>query len=179
MNRPITYKIFKGIKGSWGALNLSLNDAHAFCSNKACKVKNYQDSIQLCDCSNAKMTVREGNLFIELASATGPNVYDWENKVIMALSVEDLGKLIIGLRTGESVSLFHDPAMNTEFAGKKKKILSFSSPKGVKEGGMLRLSENNELADGPKEHTVPLSSSECLILGTLMQAAISRCLGWS
>jgi len=44
--------------------------------------------------------IREGAVFLEITSTKDKNVYDWENKVTIALSTNDLGKVLFGIKTG-------------------------------------------------------------------------------
>jgi hypothetical protein len=123
------------------------------------------------------MITREGCIFVEITSASAPDVYDWNNKIIMALSVTDLSKLLLTLRTGNECKLFHDPGAGSEKMGAIKKTFNVSSPKGIENGCMVRAT----MSDGTdtKTHTVPLSADEVMALAVLVQAAIPRCLNWS
>src|SRR3990172_10935348 len=48
--------------------------------------------------------------------------YEWEaKKIVVALSLNDIGKLVWGLNTGTEVKLLHDPGAASENAGLVKK----------------------------------------------------------
>lgn len=178
--KPQQFAIYKGMSSKWGGLQFNFNPPHYYCSNNKCRTKNYDGVKQLCSCSETAMLAREGNVFVDIASATGPNVYDWENKIVMALSITDLTKLLNGLRSGTEVRLLHDPGIKTEFAGKRQKIFQFSSPKGIEAGGIITISEKNDMDNKePHHHTVPLSFDEVVTLGILIQSVIPKCLGWT
>jgi hypothetical protein len=71
---PIQYRIYKGIKGTLGALRFTLKRPY----------------------TNVTSKKAEGFVFLEVAPAIGQNVYDWENqKITMALSVNDISKIIL------------------------------------------------------------------------------------
>ncbi len=177
--RPLQYAVYKG-KGSgrFGAAQFNLSDAHYYC--ESCKVKNWnsdQHPSPVCAGANEKLSSREGCIFLDITSAKAPDVYDWENKIIMALSVTDLSKLLITLRTGSECKLFHDPGAGSEKMGAIKKTLNVSSPRGIETGCMIFAT----MSDGTnkKAHSVPMTFDECAALATLIQAAIPRCLNWS
>src|SRR3990167_510879 len=178
--RPMQFEVFKGMGGKFGSVKFAYNPPHYYCSNVKCRTKNYHTNEQVCSCSNVTMELREGNVFVDIASAIGPNKYDWENKIVMSLSVTDLTKLMVGVRTGEAVKLLHDPGIKTELAGKRQKIFQFSSPQGLEKGGIITISEKNDMNDSEtKHHTVPLSGDECVTLGVLIQCIIPKCLAWA
>ncbi len=174
--KSLGYNIYKGMGNKFGAAQFNFSPAHYYCSGK-CKTKNYENETQLCDCKDTKMIARDGCVFLEITSTKAANVYDWDNKIVMALSVNDLGKIITGLRQATEVKLLHDPGAKSESAGKVKKTLSFGLPS--EKGCVVTATEYNEMnADAPKKHTVPMTLDEVTILVTLFERAISRCLSW-
>lgn len=177
--KPLQYSIYKGVGGKWGAAQFNFQPPHYFCSE--CKVKSFNGPYDLehkigCESTQKPAEVREGCVFFEITSATAPNVYDWDKKIIMALSPNDMAQLLFGLRTGNDVKLMHDPNAKSNRQGVVSKGLSFTSPKGTMEGGLLTAthSENNDT----RKHTVPMNGSEVLALATLLTAALSAALGW-
>lgn len=178
--RPLQYSIYKGKAGKWGSVQFNLSPPHHHCSNPRCKVKNFDSPEQKCDCSDVKMIQREGTIFLEITSAKAPDVYDWDNKITMALSINDMGKILVALRTGSALELLHDPGAGSESKGKIRKYLNISSPKGIENGCILNASETNSMTEqAPKKHMVPMTLDEVTVLATLLQAAIGRCLAWS
>lgn len=192
---PMQYAIYKGMGGKFGAAQFNLQPAHRHCLK--CKKRFFTDEtveftrnadnkvVAVCPIDQGELQTREGTVFLEVTSAKDKNIYDWDKKVTIALSVTDLSKLLYGFRTGCSdgsgnpseVKLLHDPGAKTETSGKIQKHLTLSSPKGATAGFMLNLAEF-----GGQEkllHTVPLLPEEALVLSTLFQAAISKILAWS
>lgn len=120
-----------------------------------------------------------------MTSPKGKNEYDWSQKVIFALSVNDMGKVLYYLKTGNSpnskesggeMSIMHDPGAKSSNAGQVRKYLNFRT-KNIGGGCILSLSASEKDADR-KNHTVPLTGDEVAVLGTLVSSAISAALGW-
>jgi len=163
---PIQYALFKGVKGNFGALRLTLKKA-------------YQDERRDRD---------DGVIFLEMAPAIGPNNYDWENgKIIMALSVSDIPKIILYLRAynhdifqGEKadgkLKLYHDRGAGTSTRGQHTTSLTVHKPKG-KDSFFFSMSENKE--GQRKEASIPVSPDEAIAIGTLLQTAIPLILAWN
>lgn len=171
---PLQYAVYKGVKGKFGAVQFNFQPPHFYRE----KVKDFSGANALDD--NGKMKegwkTRDGAVFLEITSTKEANVYDWENKITIALSVNDLGKILVALRTGEEMKLMHDPGAKSESAGSVQKHLKFSSPNGTASGCIINASM--VAGDVTKSHMVPLSGDELVVLGTLIQAAIPRALGW-
>lgn len=170
----LQYSVYKGMTGKWGAVQFNLQEPHYFRD----KQKDFTGENALDENGKLKdgWRIREGAVFLEITSTKDKNVYDWENKVTVALSVNDLGKVLLGLKTGEDVKIMHDPGAKSERAGAVQKYVSITSPKGTLEGCIVSVSETS--GENKKSHTVPLSGDELLVLATLVQSAISRSLGW-
>ncbi len=159
--QPLKYAVYKGIGGSkYGCVQFSL---------KLPRVTEKTDKgFEVGD---------PGCVFVECAPTTGPNVYDWNNKIIFALSVGDMGKIVSGLTGGNEVKLVHDPGAKSDQAGQVNKNLTFTAP-GDK-GCLFYLNENNKANPEGKKYCVPLTNDELLIIVTLLRSAISTCLAWS
>jgi hypothetical protein len=177
MNKALQYAIYKGTGGKHGALQLNFQKPHYYKD----KLKDFTGD-QAFNNKDGKWEllpgwkVREGAIFLEIASTKEKNEYDWDNKVVLALSVDDMGKVLETLLTGNECKLMHDPGAKSESAGVVKKYLHVYSPKGVKEGCMI--SATMSAGGENKSHTVPVSASELLVLRALLQAAISKALNW-
>jgi len=174
--KSLQYSLYKGKGGKFGAAQFNLAPSHFYCD--LCKAKNYNGETHPntgITCAG-KMQSREGCVFLEMTSPSAPDVYDWANKVIFALSVTDLGKFLASLRTGTELKLLHDPGAGSEKMGQVRKTLSFISPKGIEVGGILSIYET--AGESKKDHKVPLTGDECLTLAVLVQAAIARCMNW-
>jgi len=105
----------------------------------------------------------------------------------MALSVNDMGKIVFYLKTApftvpegtkapDGLSIMHDPGAKSDSAGAVKKFFNLNSPKGTKAGCLLSIS----MVSGGEtlRHTVPLTGDEVLVLSTLLQSAIPSALNW-
>jgi hypothetical protein len=166
--------------GNHGAVQFNLQDPHYH--NPSTKQRDFSGKEALEEGEDGRRRLkegwkeREGCVFMEATSAKDKNVYDWDKKVIMALSVTDMGKLMLTLATGDECKIMHDPGAKSESAGAIKKWLMVSSPKGTKNGVMISISQ--KAAGDERRHTIPLSGDEVMVLKTLLQAAVSRALNW-
>jgi len=161
---PIQYRIYKGIKGNLGAMRLNLK--RPYTSNDPRKA--------------------EGVLFLEMVPAIGPNVYDWDNqKMIMALSIVDIPKIILYLRSpGHKVfedrgklSLMHDKGAGTARKGQDIKTLEIQKPSD-RNNFMFSMYEKANGSPRAKA-AVTVSPEEAIVLGTLLQQAIPIILSWT
>ncbi len=174
MVTPQQYAIYKGVSGKFGAVQFNFQAPHRYCTS--CKKKDFTGELREC-CG--KVSVREGAVFVDITSTKDKNVYDWENKITVALSINDLGKILYGLRTakvGTEVKLMHDPGAKTAASGKIQKHIVFSSPKGPAVGFMLNVSQVT--GQERRAHMVPLSPDEVLVVARLFDTAITRALAW-
>lgn len=189
MIRPLQLAFYKGITSKWGALQLNEQFPHYYIKENG-KFKNYDSREFKSEWLNSpdwdpswtaekNLVSREGCLFLEISSATGPNEYDWANKIIMALSIVDMGKILLVLDgLSESVKILHDPGAKSASQGKVTKTIEISSPKGIKEGVFVRAREQNAGSDVVKQHQVPLSADEARVLNCCLRHAIPRALAW-
>jgi len=154
MQRPLSYAIYKGVNGKFGCFQFKLSTAY----------------------DNPNRPERmEGGVFIEAAPAIGPNKYDWKKKVIFALSVTDIGKVLSeGFRRDGKLSLYHDPGAKSNRANVTKKSLRIEA--GQRSGFFMHLRE--ETAGNEKTITIPVSPDEATIIVELLKAAIPKILGW-
>ncbi len=170
---PLQHAIYKGTGGKFGAIQFNLQLPHFYHG----KQKDYHGNFAL---SEGKLQPgwrqREGCIFLEITSAVDKNVYDWANKITMALSINDMGKVMQTLLYGEECKIMHDPGAQSETAGQVSKFLSISSPKGIKAGCMFTVSVKS--GEQVTTHKVPLTGDECIVLRALIQAAIPTALNW-
>ena len=156
----VDFKVYKGMGGKgYGAAQFSLSPAR-----------------------QEGEATEAGAVFMDITSPSAPNVYDWNQKIKMALGITDLGQILHFLRygtnqKGEDLSIFHDPGAKSETAGQTGKSFVMSSPGGIKEGFMLTVSQKT--GDKTVTHRVPFNGAEAATLSQLVQAAISRVLGWT
>jgi hypothetical protein len=181
MRKPLQFAIYKGMGGKFGAVQANFQPPHYYRMVDGRNEKDFGGSRALDHSGRIKETEgwkqREGAVFLEATSPSGPNQYNWENKVTVALSVTDMSKLALGLTTGKETKLMHDPGAKTERAGVTTKHITLSSPEGVmNKGCMLQVSQKT--GDDRRSHTIPLSPDECLSLRTLLLTAIPKALAW-
>lgn len=182
MRKPLQFAIYKGMTGKFGALQTNFQPPHYYrVGSDGRNEKDFKGdraldhSGRLKDADGWKQ--REGAIFLEVTSANGPNKYDWEQKITIALSVTDMSKLALGLTTGKETKLIHDPGAKTERAGITTKHLSLTSPDGIMTRGcMIQVSQKT--ASDQRSHTIPVSPDECLALRTLLLTAIPKALAW-
>lgn len=178
---PLQYAIYKGTGGKHGAIQFNLQPPHFYRGkDKSFDGKFMGESIFESVDGKRRLKegwkIREGAIFMEVASAKDKNVYDWENKIIMALSVNDMGKVLVTLLTGNQCELMHDPGAKSESQGVVKKYLTVSSPKGTLAGVIFSATQ---VSGGQKRtHTVPLTGDEVIVLGQLLRTAISSAMAW-
>jgi len=195
---PMQHAVYKGTGGKYGAVQFNLQGPHYY-TGKTKDFKGLVDAEGKND--RAAFTVvdgkvklkegwnqRQGCVFVECAPAVGKNKYDWQQKVIMALSIGDLGKILYFLQTGQSpnkaereknkggMSIFHDPGAKSDRAGVVRKYIKFFSPNGPANGLMLTL-ESIE-GDDKRSNQVPVTGDEVMVLRSLFTAAISSALNW-
>jgi len=183
---PRQFKVYKGAGGRNGAIQFNLSDPHYFKEGTTPLEKSYngkdRDGNSIFEVAEGRRRPkqgwkeREGAIFMEITSAKDKNVYDWENKVIMALSVSDIGKLLLTLATGNECRIVHDPNAKKEGQGITKKFLTVTSPDGTAKGVMFHV----KMTSGGEErsHSVPLDGAEVMTLRCLLQAATTRALSW-
>lgn len=166
----LQYAVYKGTGGKFGALQFNLQKPHYYKD----KAKDFTGNQALEDGKlKDGWKVREGCVFLEITSAKDKNVYDWDAKIVMALSVSDIGKLLLGLTKKGDVEIMHDPGAKTESQGAVKKFLNVK----VSDQGAL-FSCTHTSSGEKRSHTVPVSPDEVVVLQRLLGSAISSSLGW-
>ncbi len=170
---PQQYSVYKGTGGKFGALQFDLQLPHFYKD----KQKDYTgeqalDGFKLREGWNR----REGAVFLQATSAVEKNVYDWDKKIIFALSIQDMGAVNHCLLTGQEAKLMHDPGAKSDSQGAVKKYLTIQSPNGTAEGCIVTLSQTS--GGETRRHTVPMTGAEVIVLRSLLQAAMARALGW-
>ena len=115
----------------------------------------------------------EGN---EGRPVKGQRKYDWENKIILALSIEEATNLSLAarmLREGgrQPISFYHDPAKSERCEGEAK-ILSLSPGDGGKALAFLSVKQ------GDRKTAIAMGAGDLWRLETLLPIAVCRLLKW-
>jgi hypothetical protein len=182
---PLQLAFYKGMGATpkWGAIQFNLQRPHYYIKHKP-KLKNYDGKFipkewleQNPELTKEHLTSREGALFLEIASTVTNSVYDWDNKIVMALSIVDMGKLLMVLEGMEpEIKIMHDPGAKSATAGQVHKVLSVSSPKGIKSGALVTVTQKE--GDNTIKHTVPLTGDELKVLSACLRVVIPASLAW-
>lgn len=176
--QPLQHAIYKGTGGKHGAIQFNFRPPHYY--NGEDKDFTGTEAFESQESGSRRLKegwkIREGCIFMQITSANGKNKYDWDNKIVIALSINDLGQILYTLVTGETCQLMHDPKAKTEAQGATKKYMTVSSPQGTSKGVMIHVLQ--QAGGEKKSHTVPVSGPEVLVLRTLFQTAIAAMLAW-
>jgi len=179
MMNPMQYAIYKGMGGNNGAVQFNFQRPHFYKEGTRLKDFTGEEAFQIIEGRRRLRDgwkEREGAVFLEITCTKGKNVYDWDQKIILALSIEDIGKVLLTLHTGDECSIMHDPGAKTQAQGATKKYLKFSSPQGTRAGCLITATQTS--GDNKRSHTVPLSGGELLVLKSLLTAVVSKALNW-
>jgi hypothetical protein len=160
---PLQYSLYKGVTGRFGALRLNLKKA-------------YQDT---------RRDKHDGCIFLEMAPATGPNVYDWENsKIIMALTITDIPKILLYLRAPKhsafkksdgKLKIYHDRGAGTNDKGKDTTTIELNKPD---DRDNIFISAYQKRGNQTKSATVSISPDETVAMAKLLDASIPLILAW-
>lgn len=152
--RPASYKLYKGVRGNHGAIQFDLAPIH-------------------------RSTRDLGALFVQAAKATAPNVYDWDNKVMIALNLTDIAQILDMLRAPpalgqDGVNIYHDKHKGSNREGQVVSTLKIS--RGKEHGWFFVLGRKEN--GGYRDVSLPVSDGELLELKQLLHRALVRILGW-
>lgn len=161
---PLPFKVFKGVKGKFGAMRLTMKRPW----NQEYGKK------------------QEGVLFLEMAPPLGNNVYNWEDgKIILALGMPDVPKLLHYFRSPNQyeddngnckISIYHDKNAGTKDKGKQIKQLTISKS-ADRTNFFFSLTEKNNGTN--KTANVPLAPEEAIAFMTLLEISIPAMLSWT
>jgi hypothetical protein len=172
--KPLQWQVYKGTGGKHGAVQFNLQRPHFYQG----KTRDFTGAKALDESGRLRegWRIREGAVFLEITSTKDKNVYDWDNKIIIALSVTDMSKILFTCMTGDECKIMHDPGAKSASQGVVKKYLTVTSPKGTKVGAMISATQDS--SGKKRSHSVPLTGEELIVLRTLLQKAISEALAW-
>ena len=161
---PLPFKVFKGVKGKFGAMRLTMKRPW----------------------SNDFGKKQEGVLFLEMAPPIGNNVYDWEDgKVILALGMSDVPKLLHFFKSPNQycekdgsfkITIYHDKNAGTKDKGKHTKQLTISKPQDRTNFFFSIMEKNN---GHEKKANVPVAPDEATAFMTLLEFSIPMLLSWT
>ena len=106
----------------------------------------------------------------------GQRKYDWESKIILALSVEEATNLSLAARMiredeGQDYSIYHDPVKSDRCQGAAK-ILALSPGNASKALAFLSVKQ------GDKKIAIAMGTGDLWRLETLLPVAACRLLKW-
>ena len=187
MKEALQLAFYKGVGGKFGALQFNPQRPHYYCED--CKAKIFEPTrLPVTGCPNGnckhngnkdkRMKTREGCVFVEVANTKAPNVYDWDKKTTIALSINDMAEFLMVLEgQKKEASITHDPGAKGPTAGQVNKRMSLASPKGITEGGVL-VNISFKKGKDERKYMVPLNPAETKRLAVCMRTAISSALNW-
>lgn len=166
---PLQYKLYKGVRGKFGAMRLNLKKAWSK--------------------TDPSIRKAEGCVFLEMAPATGPNIYDWQQqKMVIALSITDIPKIIMYLRmpthqmftdrkdpTRKNLKIYHDRGAGTQNEGVNTKTLKIDRPEGANNFFFSMYEKDKDVYTTA---TVTVSPDESIAIVLLLQSAVSKILAW-
>ncbi|CAL57767.1 Plant transcription factor [Ostreococcus tauri] len=122
---------------------------------------------------------RPGGVLLELANATAPRTYDWQNKGSFMLSGTEAAELADRMAANGSCSFFHDSAKANGGGGGTLGKAFKVEPMPDGSGGMfvnltVTLSENR----GQQRFSVPVSYGESAAIRQLLVYLVPRVLGF-
>ena len=140
------FVIYKGLKGTNGVFQFVLGPA----IEKEGKLNN-------------------GAIFVEAAPATGKNIYDWDKKIMFAISINDVVQ-IFGSANGE-FKLTH------VYDGEVKRL---TVQKGQEYGYFMSITAGSEDGSGENNRAVkvPVSDGEYQVLRSLLMSSVPDIIGW-
>ena len=119
---------------------------------------------------------KPGVVFLSIARAIKARKYDWEKKIIMAITSLEIAKLEIARLKGEKTSFFHDPGMGSEEEGKQYKNFIMERGRDGKSWFLAFTWKRGE--QDPYRISIVLSDSEYYVLKQFLDRSIPPVLGW-
>lgn len=124
----------------------------------------------------SRVVSREGGLFMEFASSSGPREYDWSRKGTFLLTATECGDLLMLDRTSTGLEFFHDPNMGSQSMGQVTKKVKFATAPDGK-GLFLSLAVNDKSTQSAA-YSVPVSWAELQVMKSIVQFSIPYFLGF-
>lgn len=125
---------------------------------------------EVLDSASGKTRVEEGCVFFSLAKALDDQSgkMDWNNKILMKIDHNDIAKIIMGVRSGKNVDIFHKTAddRSTTLKIEAGQPGTYKFVMGKKDGSQSGMA------------TVYLNTEDLFVIFNLLEAAIPLTLGW-
>ena len=117
-----------------------------------------------------RLKVEEGCLFFSLAKALDDNSgkMDWNNKILMKIEHNDIAKIVVGVRSGKPVDIFHKSSETKSTTLK----LEPGNP------GTYKLAMGIKDVQRQAMYNIYLSSEDMFVLFNLMESSVPLTLGW-
>lgn len=117
------------------------------------------------------------SVFVEMAKQTGPQLFDWQNKLSFKMAVTDISKLLLVLEGKlKNIELFHDPSKGGYAVSAETRNSTVSFMK-MDRGFYFKLSTQAQ-AGQVASVAIPLSDDEAIILRILLEKAVEKIYGW-
>ena len=133
------------------------------------------------DAQNRSIMRRAGGVLFELAAATAPRTYDWNNKATFMLSGVEAAELADRMASNAPCSFFHDPNAGSANRGNVNKGFKVE-PMSDGSGGLfvnLTCSSGGGSGSGNKTfHSVPVSYGESAAIRHVLVFCVPRVLGF-
>lgn len=169
--RGQSYTIYKGVRGKYGTFRLS-------------------PSFPMRD---IPMKDRDGFIMLEMAAPKGPNQYDWDNKVLFKLSLNDTAKICMFLSNPgkeyyfceknsgndgtvyNSFQIFHDTSKASGRSGTETKSLKLSKASN-KHSVIVQMTHRKD--NDTNQIVVPVSPEEAYVIVNLLNQSFGKILSW-
>lgn len=119
------------------------------------------------------LNLSKGAVFLDAASQSGEKQFDWENKITMKWGLNDLGSALAVLhgRTSQA-KLFH----KTNAANSAFELVAREDPERAPYA--MSVSRQEAETKALRKVAIPLTHAEAAVLATLLDAAVTRLIGW-
>ncbi|KAM7259109.1 hypothetical protein ACFE04_014850 [Oxalis oulophora] len=163
-------------KGTYAAGRVIVEPYTIYKGKAALSIKPVPPTFTKLDSGSLKVD-RKGVMMLTFTPAIGERKYDWEKRMMFALSTTEVGSLInIGPTT--STEFFHDPSMLSSSAGQVRKSLKI---KALQDGNgyFVSLGVVNNLLKTQAQISVPVTTAEFTVMKTACSYALPHLMGWN
>lgn len=138
--------------------------------------------IDLSTNQNYYRVTRPGSYMISVAPAKSEKQYDWSNKIIFQLNIDEAGELIDyhnHNNNKDTLTFYHDPQANTPQAGQAVKSISIRRTVQQHNNSItyfVNISYNKQSDNIEQKYSIPITHSEMTILTTIMKQTLTQLL---